>query len=171
MKMSARNSAIAGFVAGLGYVVQAIIGLIKPQTEVFSGSSDYVLEAVFIVALLSTVLALLGLHSLKGGLYGKAGAVGMWLAVIGTGLLAISAVVTLFAGRNSLGPAFLGGTLLALVGYIVLGVSILRAKALPLWGGLALMLGFPLSLALSAFGGGIVFGLAWLVVGYLLLKQ
>ena len=170
MKMSARNSAIAGFVAGLGYIVQAIIGLIKPQTEVFSGSSDYVLEAVFIIALLSTVVALLGLHSLKGALYGRAGMVGLWLAVIGTALLALSAVVTLFAGRNSLGPAFLGGTLLALIGYIVLGVSVLRARALPLWGGLALMLGFPLSLVLSAFGG-ILFGLAWLSVGYLLLKK
>jgi hypothetical protein len=81
--------------------------------------------------------------------------------------MAISALATLLAGRNSLGVAFLGGTLLALVGYIVLGISVLRAEALPLSGRLALMLGFPLSVLLSAFGG-ILFGLAWLPVGYLL---
>jgi hypothetical protein len=61
--------------------------------------------------------------------------------------------------------------LLALVGYVVLGITTLRAKALPLWGGLALILGFPLSVFLSAFGGGILFGLAWLGVGYFLLKK
>jgi hypothetical protein len=71
MNISARNGAMAGFVAGLGYLIQAVIGLIKPQTAVFSGTSDYVLEAIFIIALLSTILALIGLHSLKRDLYGS----------------------------------------------------------------------------------------------------
>jgi hypothetical protein len=171
MKVSIRNGGIAGIVAGLGYLVQAVMGLIKPQTEVFSGTADYVLEAVFIVALVATIFSWIGLHSFAQKRHGKVGTIGFWLAVIGTGLMTISAIATLFAGANSLGLAFLGGVLLALLGYILVGMMVLREKILPRWGGMALMLGFPLSVFLSAFGGGILFGLAWLGVGYFLSKQ
>jgi hypothetical protein len=61
--------------------------------------------------------------------------------------------------------------LLALIGYMVLGITTLRAKVLPLWGGLALIFGFPLSVFLNTLGGGILFGLAWLGVGSYLMKQ
>lgn len=171
MKVSTRNGGIAGIAAGLGYLVQAVMGLIKPQTEVFSGTSDYVLEVVFIIALLATIFGLVGLHSFAQDRYGRAGTIGFWLAVIGSGLMTISAIATLLAGANSLGAAFLGGALLALIGYVVLGIMTLRGKVLPNWGGLALILGFPLSVFLSAFGGGILFGLAWLGVGYFLSKR
>jgi hypothetical protein len=170
MKTSTRSGGIAGIMAGLGYLVQAVMGLIKPQTEVFSGTSDYILEAVFIVALIATIFALMGLHSFLAGRYGKTGTAGFWLALIGTAGMAISAIATLIAGQNSLGIVFLGGMLLALAGYVVLGIAILRAQALPLPGGLALLLGFPLSVFLSALGGGILFGLAWLGVGYLMFR-
>lgn len=171
MNISTRGTAIAAIVAGLGYLIQAVMGLIKPQTDVFSGTSDYVLEAVFIVALVATVFALIGYHSFAQNRYGKAGTAGLWLTVLGTGLITISALATLFAGQNSLGPAFLGGVLLALIGYVVLGIASLRAKVLPLWNGLAFIFGFPLSIFLSAFGGAILFGLAWLTIGYYLMSQ
>jgi hypothetical protein len=170
MNVSTRSGGIAGIVAGLGYLVQAIMGLIKPQTEVFSGISDYILEVVFIIALVATIFALMGLHSFLKGRYGKAGTIGFWLVLAGTVLMCLSAIATLIAGRNSLGIVFLGGLLLALIGYLVLGITILRAKSLPLPGGLALIFGFPLSVFLNTLGGGIIFGLAWLIVGYLLLK-
>ena len=171
MNISTRNGARLGMLAGLGYLIQAVMGLIKPQTEVFSGTSDYILEAVFIIALMATIFALLGLNSAAQGHHSNVWTVGLWLAVIGTGLTALSAIATLFAGQNSLGLAFLGGVLLSLIGYILLGIAALRPKILPLWGGLALIFGFPLSVFLSSFGGGILFGLAWLSVGYLLWKQ
>ena len=171
MKTTTRNAAIAGIVAGLGYLLQAIMGLVKPQTEVFSGTSDYILEVVFIVALLATIFALMGLHTFAQSRYGKVGTVGFWLALAGTFLMLVSAAATLSAGQNSLGIAFLGGLLLAVIGYILLGVATLRAKALPTWGGLALILGFPLSVFLNTLGGGIIFGLTWIGLGYYLSRQ
>lgn len=171
MNISTRTGARAAVLAGIAYLIESIIGVIKPQSEVFAGMSDYVLEAVFIIALVSTVFALMGLHTFAQDRYGKAGTVGFWLTVIGTGLTTISAVVTLFAGQNSLGAAFLGGVLLAFIGYIILGITTLRSKILPLWGGLALTCGFPVSVLLSNFGGGILLGLAWLTVGYFLLNE
>ncbi len=175
MKVSPRNGGIAGIVAGLGYLIQAVIGLM-PQTEFFSGKLDTVLEVVFIIALVATIFGLMGLHSFAQNQYGKAGIIGFWLAVIGTGLMTISAIAILFTGENSpgftfFGGVFLSGVLFTLIGYIVLGIMALRGKVLPLWGGLALILGFPLSIFLSPLGGGILFGLAWLGVGYFLSKQ
>ena len=93
MKLSIRNSATAAILAGLAYLIESIIGVIKPQPEVFSGTSDYVLETVFIIALLATILALLGLHTFAQSRYRKAGTIGFWLTTIGTGLIMISAVV------------------------------------------------------------------------------
>src|SRR5690349_9565765 len=95
MNLSTRNGALAALLAGLAYIIESIIGVIKPQTEVFSATSDYVLEAVFIVALVATIFAIIGLHSFAQGRYAKAGTVGFWLTVIGTLLTTISAVVTL----------------------------------------------------------------------------
>jgi len=114
---------------------------------------------------------LMGVHSFAQNRYSRAGTIGFWLAVIGTGLITISAIATLFAGKNSLGFAFLGGVLLSLIGYIVLGIMTWRGKVLPFWDAAALTLGFPLSVFLSTMGGGILFSLAWLDVGYFLSKQ
>jgi len=171
INLSTRNGGLAAMVAGAAYLIESIIGVIKPQTEVFSGTSDYILEAVFIVGLIATLFALVGLHSFAQGRYAKAGTAGFWLTTVGTGLIALSAGVTLLAGRNSLGIAFLAGVLFALIGYVVLGVTTLRSKILPVTGGLALIFGFPLSVFLSTLGGGILLGLGWLLVGYFLLNE
>jgi len=171
MNISTRSGALAAILAGSAYLIESIMGVIKPQSEVFSGISDYVLEAVFIIALAATIFALMGLHAFAQGRYGKAGMIGFWLTSIGTALIMISAVVTLFAGQNSLGAAFLGGVLLDFIGYVILGITTLRSKILPLWVGLALIFGFPVSVILNSFGGGVLLGLAWLIVGYFLWSQ
>ena len=113
----------------------------------------------------------MGVHSFAQNRYGRAGTIGFWLAVIGTGLITISAIATLFAGKNSLGFAFLGGVLLSLIGYIVLGIMTWRGKVFPFRDAVALTLGFPLSVFLTTMGGGILFSLAWLEIGYFLSKQ
>jgi hypothetical protein len=171
MNTPTRSGGLAAIVAGIGYLVQAVMGLIQPQTEVFSSTWDYVLEVVFILALIATIFALPGLHAAMRERYGRLGIAGFWLAMIGTALMTLSALATLFAGQNSLGPAFLVGMVLALLGYILLGITILRTQAMPLWGGLLLIFGFPLSVFLNSLGGGILLGLAWLGVGYFLTRR
>lgn len=166
MTIKNRNTVIAAVASGLGYIVQSVMGLIKPQTETFSGTSDYVLEVVFIIALLATIFALMGLHSHAQSRYGRAGAIGFWSALAGTFFILISASATLAAGQNSLGVFFLIGLLLSFLGFILLGVSASSAKVLPTWAGLALIIGFPLSVILNTLGGGILYGLTWLGIGY-----
>lgn len=161
-----RNTVIAAVASGLGYILQAVMGLIKPQTETFSGTSDYVLEVVFIIALFATIFALMGLHTYARSRYGKLGAAGFWSALAGTSLILVSASATLAAGQNSLGIFFLIGLLLSFLGFVLLGVATISSKTLPMWAGLALPFGFPLSVLLSSLGGGILYGLAWLGIGY-----
>lgn len=173
MKVSTRYGGFAGLVAGLDYLIQAVMGL---KTGLFSGIPDRVIEAIYIITLLATIVGLIGLHSYAQIHYGKAGSTGFWLAVIGTGLMTVSTMAALFVSENSpqenaLGFAFLGGVLLTMIGYLAVGIMAWRGKVLPLRAGLALILGFPLSIFLSPGGGGILFGLAWSGVGYTLLKQ
>ena len=171
MKISKRTAGIAGLVAGLAYLIQALMGL---KTDAFSGASIYVLEAVFIIPLAAAVFALIGLHSFAQNHYRYSGRFGFWLAIIGSALMSISALATLFVEDNSPGEYFLAVVFLVcvaltMIGYILLGIMVVRGKVLPLVTGLALILGFPLSVLLSPSRGGVLFGLAWLSVGYYIL--
>ena len=170
MKASAHSGGIAGIVAGAASITQAIMGLVKPQAKVLSGMPDYVLEVIFIIALVAAALALAGVNAFAQGRYHWAGTTSFVLAMTGTGLMTISPVGTLLAGRNSWGPVFLGGLLMALVGYVLLGIAGLVIKAFPAWLSLAL-LAFPLSIVLSGLAGGILLGLAWLGAGIFILRQ
>ena len=53
------------------------------------------------------------------------------------------------------------------VGLIIYGVATLQAKVLPRWCGLGLIIIPPITVVLGDYGG-IVFGLLWLALGYML---
>ena len=172
MNISTRNGGIAGVVAGLAYIVRAVIEFIQPQLYVaFVGISDYANVTVFAIALVATIFWLIAFHSFAQNRYGSGGTVGFWLTVIGTSLLAIRAIASLYAGKWILDVVGNVGVPLSLIGFLTLGIIAWRGKVLPVWGALAFGLGFPLALFLSAFDNGILLGLGWLGVGYFLLKQ
>jgi hypothetical protein len=54
---------------------------------------------------------------------------------------------------------------------VLLGAATLRLEALPRWCGMALIVCLPLAITLGDYGGGMVLGLLWLMVGYALLSQ
>jgi hypothetical protein len=165
-----RWSGVMAMLAGVAYMIQTLIGLVSPQAEVFTGVADYLLEAVFIVALLLTILGLVGLRSYQTSREGRSGTVGFWLAILGTFSLLASALATLIAGGTALGLLFFLGLGCAVVGQALLGLAIVRGKGLPRWSGIALTLGLPLSAALAGYGGGMILGLTWLAIGYMLVR-
>ncbi len=57
------------------------------------------------------------------------------------------------------------------VGFAFLGVDALRARALPIWCGVALILALPLSVVLTDHGGEVMLGLSWLALGYVLRSE
>jgi hypothetical protein len=168
--MLSRVTGLAWMLAGLLYIVQALVSLVKPHAEVFTSASDYVIEACFVAALLLTLVALLGIRTGVGTSIFPA--VSFFVFFIGTLLFFISAAASLASGRDVLGFVYLPGLGLSVLGAILLGIAIIRAKILPLWSAIALILGLPISVALGdAYGGGIVLGLAWIAVGVALLTR
>jgi hypothetical protein len=156
--------------AGLLYIMQAIASLVKPHADVFTSTNDYVIEVCFVTALLFTLVALLGTR--KGAGTGIFPAASFFVFFIGTLLFLISAGASLASGRDVLDFVYLPGLGLSFLGGILLGIAIIRAKILPLWSAIALILGFPISVALGdTYGGGIVLGLAWIAVGVALLTR
>lgn len=157
-----RWGGFAAIIAGVLYATQAIIGLIKPQGDVFISTTDYLIEIAFIGALVLTLLALIGIRQAAAGVFGL---ISFLVLFLGTACLMVSASASLAAGRNVLDFLFMPGVGLSALGSILMGSALIRSKIAPLWSGIALIAGFPLSLFLDELGGGAILGVAWVVVG------
>jgi hypothetical protein len=169
-----RWGGLAGGAAGVLYVLSAIISLFAPQQRVFDSFSDYLIEVLFVVALAGTLVAIVGLHALQSGRYGLLGAAGSAVTFIGYALLFVAAAATTLAGREALDAVFPVGVLAIFVGSILLGAATIRARLLPWWCGVLLIVGFPLTVPLDVAirgAGGIALGVVWALVGYALLSS
>jgi hypothetical protein len=85
----------------------------------------------------------------------------------------VVAAASVVAGAAVLQPVRLAGATAVLVGSILLGAMIVRARVLPWWCGVLIIIGFPLgdfSNAVVRGGEGIVLGIVWGLVGYALLS-
>lgn len=169
MNLSPRTSGVAGILAGAGYLVQALAGLL-PQTPASAGTLGLVLEGIYLFALLAALVCLLGLAPAVQKANRLAGS-GAWLALLGAGLMAAGTLAARFLGEDVSGLAFLSGVWLAWAGYILFGLGAWRAKRIPLWVGLGLIFGFPLSLFINPLIGGLLYALAWLGLGAIQIRR
>ena len=96
------------------------------------------------------------------------------ITFIGYALIVAVAAVTLLVGGEALFSVRLIGALAVLIGSVLLGAMTLRARVLPWWCGVLLIVGFLLGDVLDdivASGSeGIVFRIVWGLVGYALLS-
>jgi hypothetical protein len=153
--------------AGVVWIASGIIDMVLMEGQ--GGAS--LQEVLFIVALVGVLGGLGGLHARQTPRYGWLGMAGFLAAFISSTLLLIGLVLTFVLSSNVLDPILALGLLGALVGLVLLGAATLRVGVLPRWCGLVLILCLPVAIALGDYGGGIVLGLVWLVVGYILLLQ
>jgi hypothetical protein len=98
------------------YVGTGFVSLFAPQGPVFISFSDYLIEVMFLIALLSTLAAIAGLHALQRERYGRLGAAGFLVAFAGHALMLVAATATALAGREALDALFPLGVLAAPVG-------------------------------------------------------
>ena len=164
--------AMAALLAGMAWVVSGVVSLVMPGqgTEEIGSFSYYLLEAFFCIATVGMLGGLAGLHALQATNYGWFGAAGFYAAFIGTALMLLSTAATILAGREVLNFLFVVG-FLGTFGLVLLGVATLRARVLPRWCGVLLIvavLGIPVYFALGNYGGAILYGLVWLGLGYAL---
>ena len=149
-----RWGGFAGMAAGALYALSAIQSLLAPQQRVFGSFSDYLIEIIFVLALVGTLVVIAALHAMQSGRYGRLGAAGSFITFIGYALLFVAATATVLAGREVLDAVFPIGVLAILVGSVLLGAMTLRARVLPWWCGVLLIIGFPLTVPLDVAVGG-----------------
>ena len=171
-----RLGALGALLAGVAWTT---LGLVDMATLGGRGSevlNSAILEAIlYLVALVSTLGGVVGLHARQTPNYGRLGTAGFFATFTGTAILVVGLVLSFLVG-GLVGAAFLDPVLGAalwcvLVGFVLLGVATLRLEALPRWCGVALIVCVPLAITLGDYGGGLVLGLLWLAVSYALLFQ
>jgi hypothetical protein len=177
----ARVAGVAGVIAGLAYAATGIVDRLGPlYPRSFTSLSHYLVQYVFLAALVGSIVTVAGLHALQRGRYGWVGTVGASVTVIGNLLFSYGTIEQIVAGA-SVGPGIQTvGFWFTLGGLVILGIATLQARLLPLWCGVVLVMGFPILWVLgpplgTALGTwlpiGIYLGLFWAVLGYALLSS
>ena len=127
-----------------------------------------------LVAITLLAVGIGGLHTLQMNHFGRLGLImglaGLSIVVIAASASVVARIVMLVSGSVTL----VWITDLALpaliLGMVIYGVATLLARVLPLWIGVAIILALPLRIALVVMDpwGLTLFGLLWVVLGYML---
>src|ERR671912_570295 len=166
-----RWAAVGALLAAIAWLVSGLISLVLPGqgTEEVGTFSYYLLEILFSIASLGMLAGIVGFHAREAPDYGRLGTAGFFTAFVGVFFLLASTVATILAGREILDWLFILGFVGTLVGFALLGAATLRARVLPRWCAVLLIvsvLGIPVYFALGNYGGAILYGLVWLGLGY-----
>lgn len=186
-----RWGAPGALLAGLAWVASFAVVIVDFATKglvpVFGLPYSDLGRTIYIVALLGVPWGLIGLHGRQEKRYGPLGTAGFLVAYLGSMFaLAGLGLIWLFRG-DVLGqePAItlglsgmVSGLALLGIGFLLLGVATLRARVLPGWCGVTLIVGFVAVLvslifpaSLGSYGVMAVLGLLWLALSYILWKE
>jgi hypothetical protein len=146
MSSNVTRGGIAGVVAAALLILSAILNQLSPVQRTYDSTISYLYLAVVLIAYIAVIVAVLGIHALHSGRprYGRLGAAGTVLTIAGYAIIAITAVISMVEGHLSLLTIRLAGAGVLLIGSVLLGVIIIRARLLPWWCGLLLIVAFPL---------------------------
>jgi len=170
-------------------IAQGALVLSNPDYYGFDSLADNLVLVVEGVALVLLSAGLAGLRVRQSGSYGRLGRAGFLAAFVGTVLAGAGHLFSVpffdFVGTGGLvyvlfalvsagiflfgGMVYVVGVVSMSLGYLLLGVATARARVLPVWCGAALVFGI-VGLWLGNGVGWVLFGLAWLVVGYAMLR-
>jgi hypothetical protein len=167
---------IAGVVAAALLIMSAILYQLNPVQRTYDSTASYVYLGVVLAAYIAVIVAVLGIHALHGGTprYGRLGTAGTVLTIAGYAIIAVMTVISMVQGYASLLTVRLAGAGALLVGSLLLGVIILRARLLPWWCGVLLIVAFPLGhFANALFGAAenLLLALLWGSIGVALLSR
>ena len=165
-----------GGIAGLAAAALLIISAILNQMRPGYAANNLYLNVVVLAAYIAVIVAVLGIHALHSGTprYGRLGTTGTVLTIAGYAIIVVVTVISMVQGQRSLLPVRLTGAGLVLVGSALLGVIIIRARLLPWWCGVLLIVTFPLghyANALFSSAENLLMALLWASVGVALLRR
>ena len=152
---------LAAMVGGLLWAAQNVLVLTVEQIRWTEG--------VFMVALLLVLAGVFGFHFLQADRYGPIGRAGLWTIFGATLVQEIGLLIFILGDATLFWVVPRVGYIAMIVGYVLFGAATLQARVVPRWCGLALLLGEPITskYVLGDYGG-IVFGLMWVALGYVL---
>jgi len=124
----------------------------------------------------AVVVAVIGIwgHLARSGGVPRLATVAIWLVGIGYGVVALLTAGNLLVGLRILVTVRLASALLVFIGSAILGVVVLRARRLPWWCGVLLIVAFPVghfANALFRSTENILLALLWGSVGFALLRH
>ncbi len=166
----------AGVLAAVMLIINTVLSQIAPVGMVYRSPSDYAHQVLLLVAYLLVMVAVIGLRARHRGQprYGLLGGLGSALTMIGYSTVAAVIVAGMIAGSRILQEVRIGAAVVLLVGSALLGIAVLRARLLPWWCGVLLIVAFPLGdVANQVFAGaeGILLAALWGSVGAALLSR
>jgi len=167
---------MAGIAAAALFIVSAILEQLSPLQRIYDSVASYLYLGVVVAAYIAVIIAVLGIHALHSGRprYGRLGTTGTVLTIAGYLIMIVVRMISMVAGRESLGNVRIGAGLAVLIGSVLLGVIILRARILPWWCGVLLIVAFPLgdvANAIFSAAENLLLALLWGSVGVALLAR
>jgi len=167
---------IAGIAAAALFIISAILDQLNPLQRTYDSTASYIYLGVVVAAYIGVIIAVLGIHALHSGKprYGRLGTVGTVLTIAGYLIMIVVRMISMAAGQESLSNVRIGGGLAVLIGSVLLGVIILRARMLPWWCGVLLIVAFPLgdvANAIFSAAESLLLALLWGSVGVALLAR
>jgi hypothetical protein len=149
---------------------------LSPLQRIYDSVASYLYLGVVVAAYIAVIVAVLGIHALHSGRprYGRLGTTGTVLTIAGYLIMIVVRMISMVAGRESLGNVRIGAGLAVLIGSVLLGVIILRARILPWWCGVLLIVAFPLgdvANAIFSAAENLLLALLWGSVGVALLAR
>ena len=167
---------IAGIAAAALFIVSAILEQLSPLQRIYDSVASYLYLGFVVAAYIAVIVAVLGIHALHSGRprYGRLGTTGTVLTIAGYLIMIVARMISMVAGRESLGNVRIGAGLAVLIGSVLLGVIILRARILPWWCGVLLIVAFPLgdvANAIFSAAENLLLALLWGSVGVALLAR
>jgi hypothetical protein len=171
MSSKVKWGGIAGVAAAALLILSAILNQMSPDS-----AASYPYPGVVLAAYIAVIIAVLGIHALHSGRprYGGLGTTGAVLTIAGYAIIAVVTVISMVQGQRSLLPVRLTGAGLLLVGSVLLGVIIIRARFLPWWCGVLLIVTFPLghfANAIFSSAENLLLALLWGSMGIALLSR
>jgi hypothetical protein len=176
MSSKIKSGGIAGVATAGLLILSAIIYQVNPVQRTYDSTSSYLYLGVTFAAYVAVIVTVLGIHALHSGSprYGRLGATGTVLTIAGYAIIAVMTVISMVQGYASFLTVRLAGAGVLLVGSVLLGVIILRARLLPWWCGVLLIVTFPLGhFANAIFGAAenLLLALLWGSMGVALLSR
>jgi hypothetical protein len=167
---------IAGVAAAAMFILSAVVNQVSPVQRTYDSAASYLYLAVALAGYIGVIVAVLGIHALHSASprYGRLGTAGTVLTLVGYAITAVTTVISMAQGHASLLTIRLGGAGVLLIGSALLGIVILRARLLPWWCGVLLIVTFPLghfANAIFSSAENLLLALLWGSVGVALLAR